>query len=354
MKKNTLIIIGLAIVLAVTAFFLTRNNNRSTVREELRDFAIADTSSVTKIFLASRTGTHSTLVKNADGSWTVNGKFKARPDAINNLLVTMQKLEIYSPVATSGEANVIKSLATKATKVEIYQNNDHKKPSKVYYVGGPTQNQLGTYMLIENSSKPFIMHIPGFKGYLSPRYFTSENEWRSREIFSFDRDEIASVELKNFIVPERSYTILNKSEAGEEHKFQLLNSDGESVSPTDTLKIATYLTFFEKIHFEGFDTAIKKEVKDSIIDAGPNFILTITGKNGDPKSIVMYNMPLSKRSSVQTDREGNPLTIDRDRFYGVIEGEENFVVLQYYVFEKILRALDEFRYRQKTQARQPV
>lgn len=341
-------------VLAAAAFYLTQNSRTSTVRKELRDFAIADTSTITKIFLASRTGTHSTLEKNADGSWKVNGKFKARPDAINNLLQTMHKLEVYSPVASSGEPNVIKALATKATKVEIYQNNDHKKPTKVYYVGGPTQNQLGTYMLLENSSKPFIMHIPGFKGYLSPRYFTSENEWRSREIFSFDRDEIASVGLKNYIIPEQSFTILNKSTAGEKHEFQLFNAAGENISPIDTLKIASYLTFFEKIHFEGFDTAIKEEAKDSIIDSGPNFILNIKAKDGMEKSITMYNMPISKRSSVQIDRDGNPLTIDRDRFYGVIEDEENFVVLQYYVFEKILRLLDEFRYQNRPAARQPV
>ena len=353
MKKNTLIIIGFAIVLAVVAYYFTASTGRSTVRQELKDFAVEDTASVTKIFLANKTGTHSTLVKQPDGTWMVNNKFKARPDAINHLLTTIQKLEVSSPVSTSGESNVIKNLATQGTKVEIYQNNKHDKPAKVYYVGGPTQNQLGTFMILENSSKPFIMHIPGFNGYLTSRYFTSENEWRSRELLTFDRDDITSVELQNFIIPENSYKIINKSDAGEEHLFELHNSNGKMLAPYDTLKIATYLTFFENVQFEGFDTSVKEETKDSIINAGPNFILTITGKDGASKKITMYNMPITKRSSVQEDRDGNPLTIDRDRFYGLIDGEKDFVVLQYFVFEKILRIQDEFLHGNRP-VRQPA
>ncbi|MGI8892332.1 MAG: hypothetical protein ACR2GN_02615 [Bacteroidia bacterium] len=353
MKKNTFIIIVIAVVLAATAYFVTRDKELQTAREELRDFAFEDTSSITKIFLASKTGTHSTLTKGENG-WIVNGKHNARPDAVKNLLVTIQKLQIFSPVASAGEPNIIKNLASHATKVEIYANNDHKKPAKVYYVGGPTQNQLGTYMMMENSSKPFIMYIPGFNGYLSPRYFTSESEWRSREMIRFDRDDIASLEFKNFLLPEQSYTILNKSDAGEAHEFQLLNHNGENIESIDTLKIATYLTFFEDVQFEGYDNSIKDAVKDSIIENGPNFILTITDKKGVAKTLTMFNMPITKRSSVQVDREGNPLTIDRDRFYGMIDNEGKFVVLQYFVFEKIIRLQDEFVKQKKLNTRPAV
>ena len=354
MKKNTVIIIVIAAVLAFTAFLIVQNRGKNTVvREELRDFAFEDTSAITKIFLANRSGTHSTLQREANG-WTVNGKYKAREDAVKNLLNTIQKLEVYRPVAGAGEPGVIKSLATGATKVEIYANHNHKTPVKVYYVGGPTQNQLGTYMIMENSSKPFIMHIPGFNGYLSSRYFTSEKEWRSREMINFDRDDIASVELKNFIRQDQSYLIKNLSEAGEQHRFQLFDYEGNEIINMDTLKIATYLTFFEDIQFEGFDTSIKDEVKDSIIQSGPNFLLTIKGKDGREKKITMYNMPITKRSSVQIDREGNPLTIDRDRFYGLIDNDSTFVVLQYYVFEKILRIKNEFTSQDKQSGRQPV
>jgi hypothetical protein len=353
MKRNTFIIVGLALVLALAAFYFIGTTETNTVRQELRDFAFEDTTAVSKIFLASKTGTHSTLVKTEEG-WIVNGKYKARPDAVKNLLNTIQKLEVYQPVASAAETNVIKTLATNAIKVEIYANNDHKKPAKVYYVGGPTQSQLGTYMIMENSSKPFIMYIPGFNGYLSSRYFTSENEWRSREMLNYDRDDIASLELKNFLIPEQSYTMINNSEAGEKHEFRLLNAEMQDISPIDTLKIASYLTFFENIQFEGFDMAIKEEVKDSIIAAGPNFQLIIKDKKGEQRILTMYNMPITKRSSVQEDREGNPLTIDRDRFYGMIDNDDNFIVLQFFVFEKILRFKDEFIKQKKVASQRPV
>jgi hypothetical protein len=49
MKKN---LIGglIVLLLAVAAFLLYKNNSKSTIKEELKDFAVKDTASITKIF----------------------------------------------------------------------------------------------------------------------------------------------------------------------------------------------------------------------------------------------------------------------------------------------------------------
>ena len=59
-------------------------------------------------------------------------------------------------------------MSTQRTQVKIFSN---KKILKTIYVGGDTQDQLGTYsMILDNSSEPYVLEIPGFKGYLSSRF----------------------------------------------------------------------------------------------------------------------------------------------------------------------------------------
>ena len=59
------------------------------------DFAIADTSTVDKIFIADMDGGQVTLTRPTQGSlWDVNGQFKAREDAVNLLLKTFHRARV--------------------------------------------------------------------------------------------------------------------------------------------------------------------------------------------------------------------------------------------------------------------
>ena len=110
------------------------------------DFAIKDSKSIDKIFIVASTGKSVTLSKQ-DTNWLVNGKYNARPDNIRLLLKTFRRIDVRSPVPKAAVNNIITEIATGATKVEIYQGND--KPSKIYYVGNPTNDNQGTYMILE-------------------------------------------------------------------------------------------------------------------------------------------------------------------------------------------------------------
>ena len=61
--------------------------------------------------------------------------------------------------------------------------------SKTYYVGGESKDMIGSYMLLENSNRAFVVYIPGFNGFLAPRFTidgtkVSSDLWRDRTIFS--------------------------------------------------------------------------------------------------------------------------------------------------------------------------
>ena len=71
MKRNRIAVV-LVIVLGSLSFWYISHNHNGTIKETLRDFAVQDTASVTKIFLADKKGRSVTLERKATGGWTVN------------------------------------------------------------------------------------------------------------------------------------------------------------------------------------------------------------------------------------------------------------------------------------------
>ena len=173
MKKTNLILAILIAVLAVVSILIYIFSHRDPQRT-LRDFAVEDTASITRIFLANKSGSSVTLDR-AEDHWTVNGIYTARRDFVNNLLTTIKKIEVSSPVSSAKLERVMKDLAVQGIKVQIYQNGEI---AKTYYVGGVTEDNNGAYMILENSDTPFILSRPGFTGYLTVHYLPELSEWR--------------------------------------------------------------------------------------------------------------------------------------------------------------------------------
>ncbi len=71
-------------------------------------------------------------------------------------------MKIKQPVARSALKNVIQRMAIQNTKVEIFQNS---KKTKTIYIGGETQDQLGTFMMIEGAKEPYITNLGSKFGY---------------------------------------------------------------------------------------------------------------------------------------------------------------------------------------------
>ena len=201
--KSLLYIVILVVLIVITTIVL-RSNHKSTLTGDSTQFAIKDTQNVTKIFMADMLGKKVLLEREKDG-WIVNGKYEANQDRIDLLLETIATIEVKNPVPLSGENNVIKDMASSSIKVEIYMNK--RKPFKVYYVGKPTPDFLGTYMVLEARHKvPYVVHKPGLNGYLSEGYFfTEEAEWRTKKIFSYDPADILQIQIQYYKEPDSSF-----------------------------------------------------------------------------------------------------------------------------------------------------
>jgi hypothetical protein len=334
MKNNKTLLIILVILIAVAAYFFT-TKNASTLKSRdgaLSDFTIEDTTTIDKIFIANYSGENVTLTKGDGNDWIVDGKHKARPESISVLMKTFGRIAVKSPVSSAAFDNVVTSIATRSIKVEIYQGSD--KPSKTYYVGEATQNNQGTYMLLEKdgvkSTEPFIMHIPGFYGYLTTRFYSNPIEWRDAAVFKYTVNEIKKVEVNYFDQPEESFTIQQNGTAIGVYD----NQTASLMNSFDTTKVKTYLSFFNKAYYENSVVGIKQAKHDSIIATQPYFEIKVTDIFGKENKIIGYRKPYKGDKSV-VDPDGNPYQFDLDRMYGYYN-DDLLVFIQYRTFDKYL------------------
>lgn len=326
-KSNLTILIFIALVIVSVIIYFT--NKTGTLKKELRDFAIEDTSTVDKIFMVNKANQQVLLEKQGD-VWIVNGKFQARKDAIMILLKTLYRMDVKAPVSKASFDNVVKSLATQSTKVEVYQN---KNLVKTIYVGGPTQDNYGTYMMLENSSTPFIMHIPGFAGYLSTRFFIEESLWRSSSIFNYKFQDIAEIIVEQPVKPENGFKITSNN-----NQYDIVPLDNKIPKMNfDTNSVKEYIARFKNINFEYLSREIKQSKKDSIQASTPYFVLTIKDNSGKSNTVKTFLRP----GNGLIDDDGKPYEFDPDRLYAVLN-DGDFVIIQYYVFDPLFRTYKEF------------
>ncbi|HRV51450.1 MAG: DUF4340 domain-containing protein [Bacteroidetes bacterium] len=336
MNQNRILLLVAVLLISVAGYFYF-NSTSGTIKKELRDFAVKDTAAITKIFIADKKGNQATLERKSSALWTINGKYPARQDAINTLLTTMKLIEVRSPVGKAALNNIIKELSATGTKVEIYEGD---KKIKTYYVGGPTQDMLGTYMYLENSTVPFVIHIPGFNGYLSTRYFADATDWRSRVIFNYGEGQIQFVKVTNNDEPDNSFRITKQ---GDSYVYYPgINS--EKPQEIYQSQIVAYLAKYQLIGFERPTYDLDKTYKDSLLATIPSRVLEVKSVDGKDDIIRMYKKPADTGTLTSTDPvTGEARVIDPDRMYAQWNNDTNLIVVQYYVMDKLFNKPDKIK-----------
>jgi len=183
-RKNTFIIMAIILLLIILLWQMKFKNSNSSLAY---NFAVTDTASITKIFIADLKG-NSISLDRMENNWQINNRHKVRNNSMNIILKTIKNISVQRSVSESSYNRVIKDLATNGVKIEIYQNLN-KKPTKTYTIGNNTADHTGTYMLLANQEQPYIMHIIGFNGIMGPRYGLQGQEvninvWRDKNIFA--------------------------------------------------------------------------------------------------------------------------------------------------------------------------
>nr|NQU91336.1 DUF4340 domain-containing protein [Bacteroidota bacterium] len=347
MRKNKVIFIIVAI-LSVVAAILVFQNRKSTLKRGMAEFAIADTSSVTKIYLADKRNNEVLLTRISPDKWLLNDSLNARIEGVSHMLVTMSKLAVMAPVSKSSYNTVLKRMAASSVKVEIYVEGYKinlfnriklfpvEKLAKVYYVGSATPDNMGTYMLMEDADVPFIVYRPGLRGFVSAVYSTRINDWRDHTIFASKPSEIESIQIEFPGTPEYSYVIKKSGDRNLEIS-QLIS--GVDLKDFDTDRMMGFINGFRKIRFESLLDERDKPLADSILHSTPLHIITLTDTSGHVNRIKTFRRI---NTAGDYDFDGNLLPHDVNRLFAWINNEKELVLIQYFVFDPITRPFPYF------------
>ena len=297
------------------------------------DFAIADTAAVDKIFIADKDGNQALLERSSGRYWKLNGTHLARKDAVDLLLKTFLRARVQRPVPQGELSTVNRLLAGRGKKVEIYQGGE--TPVKTWYIGTSTQNHTGTYMVLADANgqlaeEPFIVHMEGFTGFLSTRFFTDEREWRYTGMFDYPGNSLRRVEVELTEAGGRLYAM-------EVDSVGTLRVEGAPLSSrADTLFWQDRFNRFRKVHLETYNNHLTANAEDSLLNrAEPAFRLRAWGQDEDvPNEIELYwKAPISDTY----DDNGELNEWDGSRMYAVYKDEA--VLVQRFVFDPLLEGL---------------
>ena len=162
-------------------------------------------------------------------------------------------MKIKYPVSESMHNSVIKDLATQGVKLELYSGD--KFLMKTIYIGGETADFLGTYMMIDGSERAYVVHLPGFNGFLSPRFNIDGRKvtsqiWRSRKIFTGTMIDSLRMEFND--EPTKNFFLSTKE--------SLIIYGNNQRQKIDSNSIKNYLTLIKNINCEGYVNDLKSEI----------------------------------------------------------------------------------------------
>ena len=346
-RRNIIIIAAVAVVGIVALVVALRGSRKATIKQ---DYHIEDTSSVTKIYMADKQDGEVTLSKVSDSLWMVDGKWEANLPVVQDMLATLHNIRMRQQVNKNAIPNVIKDLAARAIKVEVYQRVPfinwfggklqlfpHEKKTVTYYVGRETQDMMGSYMFREGDKVPCIIHIPGFRGFITPRFVTEPLKWRSRTIVDLNVNQIERIELDIPAMPAESFAIVRN---GDGFDMELLATH-QRVPQFDTARVAQMLSAFTWLCFDEFASIVPNSNADSCISLGERTILRVTdtaGTTHEVKSYIKYTNP--DDLAAVPDPEMYEV-FDVDRLYAIIDNRDT-VLIQYFVFDNILQPAGYF------------
>lgn len=332
MNRNIKILL-IVLVIAVPVYYFVINKPWNTLKGELKDFSIKDTASITKVFLADKKGNQVLLQLNERGQWIVNNKYKADISKVNLLKSTMAQVKVRNPLAESEFNTVVAMMASNAIKAEFYQNDEL---IKAVYVGSQTPDNTGTFMMVEGSSTPFVTHIPGFVGYLSPRFNTEAIRWKTKEVFVTPADQIDLISVGYPQETEQSFVVDNTGATPV-----LKNTSGEKIE-ADPAFLKYYLGSFASLYFEGYVEDMKPIQNDSIKKSPVFCVMELKQKDGSITRLEIHRKGITRRSAVQINEEGERPEFDIDKYLAFLNDEKDVVYVQDYVFRNVLKKRSDF------------
>ncbi len=329
MNRSLLLSLIVFLLLGLGAYyFINKGQTKTSLIEEDWKIAVKNKEDIYRIFLANREGENVDL-KRTDEGWIYNDKWKARPDAILNLLSTISDVDLRERPGKAAIPNIVNGIAAHGVKVEIYGKND--EVLKKYYVGGMNSTELGTYMIMDGSDNPYIMHLPYWQGNLRSRFFMGDRSWRDKTVFSFKNEEVKSLSV-DYPKKKSNSFILNRN--GKSWDVQpLYKGTRKKTTPVDVDAVDEYLSKYKSLVAESIENQLEK--RDSVTAITPFCIVKLEKTNGEKKHVNIHPLDYTFAEPGET--------LNYERYLADLNNEdEDLFLIQHLVFSPIFWGYEYF------------
>lgn len=349
-KRNIILLSSIAVLLGVIALIWSHSEKKDPHDSTFQSEEVKNISSEAvknrnaKIVMTDKLDNRVTLECTADGSWTVDGKYPASQPLVDRLVETLQKMRIRAEVNRDAIPNVLKDIAAHGVQVDIYNGS---RLIETYFVGRETQDHMASYMLRKGSKVPCEVHIPGFRGYLTPIFSAESIKWRSHSIVDLDVYDIARIELEIPQAQHESFAVVQKD---KDFYMELLDGHRQLQS-FDTARVSQMLSTFKNLNFDEFASIVPNSNAESGVSGIPRAILRITDVKGnlcEVKIFLKYTNPddILAMPDAKAREE-----LDVNRLYALIKGGRcgmdaasiDTVLIQNWIFDNILQPASYFQ-----------
>lgn len=330
MKKTGIYLVLFFALLGASVWLISKDNQPS--EDAQKNFQTPEILELTKVELKDRNGNY-TVLNRRENNWFVDDVHPASEVTLNDFFYAIEHMVPAYPAPNNATDNIIKAMVGNSTKVFLYKGNSDK-PFKVFVVGGPNHNQDGTYMLMEvdgkAAEKPYLVQLPGFKGYIGPRFTALRKYWIGSRFTNFLPEEIKSLRY-TYLLEDSSQSFILQRTAGS---FEMIN--GTQTYPMESLNVALVqglFSVFMDLNFEQHQDSIPD--KERVINELGFLDLEIELTDGNKRKVSVYKKPYPDITNIPLDAEGNRLEFDKNQFYAFDYASESFFTAQYFSFGKV-------------------
>jgi hypothetical protein len=296
--------------------------SRSPFGKTNSSFASEPKHEITKIEF-SESGKRLTLEKKSE-SWMINGKTETRKNGVYYILRILKEIKIKSPVSQELFESEITRKNVSPVKVRVYE---HRKLLKTFLVYKTGSNIYGNIMKIKESSKPFIVYVPGYEGDIGSGFTINELFWQPYTVFNLLPSEIASVNFENLSDTASSFSIINR-----DHHYSLSGAAG-NLRGWDPSLIERYISYFAWVPFESWAFEIGIAEKKSIEAQQPLYRITVISTTGRKNVLSLWGMQSGKSGAT---------AIDSDRLLGKTEAADELFILRYFDIDPLIKKRSYF------------
>ena len=322
MNRLLLLILGI-LVLGLIIWFAKKGGNSDLA--SAYQFAVPEAQKIYSIKIHDQSKTVVRLNRGKEG-WLYNDIYVARPDAIENLLDAITRVELKFIPRKAAIPGMLQDLKAHGIHVEIFDRSGSLL--KKYTVGGTTPDERGTYMKMDQETDPVVTHIPGWEGALRNRFWMRPVEWRDRILFQEKLENIKSVAVNYPKQRASSFRIERRADQYVIRPFYEITPRIDR--PLKMGSIEAYLRGFKSV---GAESIVEdRMLLDSLKSTVPFAVISLENRSGKINRTSLY--------PIVPEVSGTPRS-SLLRYYA-INSQEDLYVVQQLLFKKLFWGYDFF------------